>query len=232
MWALRFLAAGVVCLAVTSLSLYSQQTNSPDAPTVTFSLDFPGSEPSHYSISVRQDGHGTYESSAKTSDDSDEQLYEFEFEVSAANREHIFVLARQADFFAKPLDAGKNKMAFTGRKTLSYQDGERKSSATYNYSSIGAVQQLTDLFEGLGGTLEFGRMLAYLRRYEKLGLDDELTRMETQANSHELVDIQAVAPVLQAIFDDSSVMNVVRARALRLIEMGKAQAAGQHRSDR
>lgn len=228
MRALRFLAAGWLFLAATGLSPYAQQTSSSESPAVSFSLDFPGSDPSHYSITIRQDGHGTYESSAKTSEDSDEQLYEFEFDVSTSNRERIFALARQADFFERTLDLGNHKMAFTGRKTLSYQDAQRKASETYNYSNIAAVQQLTDLFESMGSTLDFGRMLTYLHRYQKLALDDEMERMEAQADSHQLAEIQAVAPILQAIFDDTSVMNVVRARAQRLIEMAKAEARGKH----
>jgi hypothetical protein len=39
--------------------------------------------------------------------------------------------------------------------------------------------------------------------------------------------VQAVRPILQAIFDDQSVMNVVRARAQRIMEMGKSTAAAR-----
>jgi len=38
-----------------------------------------------------------------------------------------------------------------------------------------------------------------------------MKRMETQAKNNELSEIQGVAPVLQQIFEDTSVMNVVRA---------------------
>ena len=38
---------------------------------VTFTLDFPGSEPSHYVISVSSDGHSTYDSDGKLSPDSE-----------------------------------------------------------------------------------------------------------------------------------------------------------------
>jgi hypothetical protein len=34
-------------------------------------------------------------------------------------------------------------------------------------------------------------------------------------------------PVLQEIYDDSSVMNIVRARAQRIMEMGPGLAAGR-----
>src|SRR5436305_2587483 len=39
--------------------------------TITFSLDFPNSDPEHYSMSVQSDGRAKYESSAKISKDSE-----------------------------------------------------------------------------------------------------------------------------------------------------------------
>jgi len=228
----RFFGTGlllVLLLTTAALPLFGQPavTDKPSA-IVTFTLDFPASDPSHYSISVRQDGHGTYESSAKLSPDSDDQVYQSEFEVSATSRDKIFALAKQADYFAGKIDSGNHKLAFTGTKTLTYQDGQRKYSADFNYSSIAAVQQLTALFQGMDSTLEYGRMLSYSHLYQKLALDDEVKRMEIQASSNELSEIQAIAPVLQEIVDDPTVINVVRARAQRLIEMGKRAAASRH----
>src|ERR1700726_1863817 len=40
-------------------------------PTITYTQDFPGSDPAHYSIAVSKEGHAKYESSGKLSDDSD-----------------------------------------------------------------------------------------------------------------------------------------------------------------
>jgi hypothetical protein len=90
-----------------------------------------------------------------------------------------------------------------------------------------AVQQLTGIFQSLASTLDYGRRLAYYHHYQKLALDEELKRMEAQARNSELIELQAVQPALQQIYEDTSVMNVVRARAERLIEMSK-NAAGRH----
>ncbi|MGA8763470.1 MAG: hypothetical protein WB562_11455 [Candidatus Sulfotelmatobacter sp.] len=212
-------------MPVTALPLCSQQAaNGNTVAIVTFTLDFPASNPSHYSISVRQDGHSTYKSSAKTSPDSEDEFYESEFELSSANRDRIFAWAGQAGFFAEKLDSGNRKLAFTGTKTFDYQDGRRKYTQAFNYSSIAAVQQLTSLFQSMGSTLDYGRRLAYFHRYQKLALDDELKSMENQAKSNQLSEIRSVAPVLQEILDDTSVITLVRARAHRLLEMGKGAA--------
>ncbi|HSY91345.1 MAG TPA: hypothetical protein VK812_08230 [Candidatus Binatus sp.] len=187
--------------------------------TVTFSLNFPNSDPERYSITVQSDGHARYECSAKISSDSeDRQAYQTEFTFSDAARARIFDLAAQAHYFSGKIDSGNHKVAFTGAKKLIYNDGQRESTAAYNYSPLPAVQQLTTLFQRVAATLEFGRRLVYFHRYQKLALDDELTHMEDEFRRGDLIELQAVKPVLQEIYDDGSVMNVVRARAQRLME--------------
>ena len=194
--------------------------------TVTFSLDFPNSSPEHYSLSLRADGHAHYESSSKITQDSDERdSYQTDFTFSEATRARIFDLAAQSKYFSGKIDSGNKKIAFTGAKKLTYSDGERISSAEYNYSPVPAVQQLTSLLQSVGGTLEYGRRITYFRRYQKLALDDELKRMEDQARRGEVAELQAVSPVLQDIYDDNSVIKVVRARARRIIDLGSQTAA-------
>ena len=207
------LVASVVLLSV-------RPARAVEPATVTFALDFPGSDPAHYSIAVQSDGRGRYECAGRISQDSeDTETYQTEFNFSDATRARIFELAAQANYFSGPIDAGKKKLAFTGAKKLSYKDGQRATTSDYNFSSIPAIQQLTALFQGMASTLEFGRRLEHYRRYQKLALDDELRRMEMQARAGELSELSAVKPVLQEIHDDASVMNVVRARAQRIMEM-------------
>ncbi len=195
---------------------------------LTFSLDFPNSSPEHYSMSVQSDGRAHYESSGKITADSDERDdYETDFNFSDATRSQIFGLAAQAHYFSGKVDSGNKKIAFTGAKKLFYSDGKRNTSAAYNYSQVPPVQQLTVLFQSVAATLEFGRRLTYFHRYQKLALDDELKRMEDQAKHAELTELQAVKPILQSIYDDSSVINVVRARARRIMEMETLSAAGK-----
>jgi hypothetical protein len=213
---LRIFALALIVLATTS-------SWAGDAAKITFSLDFPGSQPERYSIAVDAEGHSRFECSARISADSDDrETYELKFEITPANRARIFDLAAQANYFSGKVDSGNRKLAFTGAKKLVYEDGEQNSSASYNYSSVVPVAQLTGLFQRMASTLDYGRRLAYFHRYQKLALDDELKRMESQAKGNELSELQAVRPVLQAIIDDSTVINVVRSRAQRLVEMGKA----------
>ena len=207
--------------AIGALFLYvTVRAVAADPASLTFSLDFPNSSPEHYSIEVQSDGRTHYESSGKLSADSDvRDDYQTDFTLSDPIRTRIFELAAQAHYFTGKVDSGNKKLAFTGTKKLIYKDGQRNSSADYNYSQQQPVQQLTALFQSVAATMEFGRRLTYFHRYQKLALDDELKRMEDEAKRGELAELQAVSPILQNIYDDSSVMNVVRARARRINDL-------------
>jgi hypothetical protein len=174
---------------------------------------------------VDAEGHTRYECKGTIAEDSEAQPYTSEFIMSTSNRERIFAWAKQAQYFAGKVDSGNHKLAFTGAKVLSYQDGQRSTTAQYNYSSLVPVQELTSLLQNMAGTLEYGRNLAYYHRYQKLALNEELKRMEAQAKSNQLAEIQSVAPVLQEIVDDPSVLNVDRARARALMDAGKIAPA-------
>jgi len=197
-----------------------------DTGVVTFTLDFPGSEPSHYSISVSSDGHSTYDSDGKLSPESDPDPFHLDFSVSPATGKTIFDLAARAKYFQGEVDSKKRGLASTGVKTLTYKDDQRSASATYNYSPIVPVQQVTQLFQNLSVTLEYGRRLQYFHRYQKLALDEELKRMEEMANQNSLQELGAVVPILQRIATDSSVINPVRARAQRMVERAGAANPG------
>jgi hypothetical protein len=209
----------IVCLLMFSSLLAYSQTEAQAPAAVTFTLDFPASQPECYSIRVQSDGSAHYQSSGRLSADSDQtDSFDLAFTVASETRQKIFELAAKAGYFQKDVDLHHKDLAFTGKKTLAYQDARRSGKATYNYSSNPAVQDLTSLMQNLSATLEFGHRLEYDHRYQKLALDEELKRMEELARSNELVEVAAIQPILDRIVADPSVINVTRARAQRLLE--------------
>jgi len=188
------------------------------SPTVSFRLDFPAANPSHYDITVGRDGHGTYNSNGQFNKDSaPTDPAPLEFTISDRVCEQIFQLVQRAHYFSGKVDSGNRNIANTGIKTLTYKDGQHDGQATYNYSPNVSVQQITAIFQSLSETLEFGRRLSFFHKYQKTALDEDLRRMEELRRENSLGDVQAIAPVLKEIANDQSVMNVARARALRLM---------------
>jgi hypothetical protein len=220
-----------VCLLVffSSTLVFSQteteiKTSNVVPAAFIFTLDFPNSQPEHYSIRVQSDGPAHYQSSGRMSADSDEtDGFDLDFTVSPETRQKIFQLAAKAGYFRKDVDSHHKDLAFTGKKTASYQDAQRSGKSTYNYSTNPAVQDLTSLMQSLSATLEFGHRLQYDHHYQKLALDEELKRMEEMARSNSLVEVVAIHPILDQIIADQSVINVTRARAQRLLERASAR---------
>ncbi len=211
----------IIFLLVILLVAAHTQTPTPAEPlaTVTFALDFPASQPEHYSIRVQSDGASHYNSSGHLSADSeDTDSFDFDFALLPETREKIFTLAAKAGYFQKDVDSHHKNLAFAGKKTLAYKDAQRSGESTYNYSNNPAVQELTTLMQSLSATLEFGHRLQYDLHYQKLALDEELKHMEDMAHSHDLIESNAIRPILDQLIADPGVMNVTRARAQRLLE--------------
>ncbi len=74
--------------------------------------------------------------------------------------------------------------------------------------------------------MEFGRRLQYYYDHQKLGLDDELKRMDQMAGEGELDEIQAVSPILQKIAGDPEVMHIDQQHARHLLQMAAASPRG------
>src|SRR2546429_9397941 len=124
--------------------------------TVTFTLDFPNSEPDHYVISVASDGHASYESNSKLSPEAHDDAYRLDFSLSPATRARIFDLAKRAHYFQGDIDSKKRNLASTGSKTLAYKDDQRSTQATYNYSPLAAEEGKKQHFFKHSAALGFG----------------------------------------------------------------------------
>jgi hypothetical protein len=206
----------LVSLGIFSISAFAQ--NQASLPTVSYTQDFEGSNPSHYELTVSSDGHGTYTSNGQLSEKAEPaDLVPVQFTISEKVRQQIFDLAKRAKYFDGKIDSGRTNIANTGTKVLAYKDDKRSTKATYNYSPVPAVADLTSVFQNLSTTFEFGRRLIFFHKYQKLALDDELKRMDEMRRDTMLGDVQAIAPILRDIANDQTVMNVSRSRALRLL---------------
>jgi len=153
----------------------------------------------------------------KLTPEADGDPFSYTFTMSSSNVARIFDLALNARYFDGDVDYRKGRQANTGKKTLLYQDSFRRHEAEYNYSTHQEIQQLTKIFQSIALTMEFARQLQYFHRYQPLALEEDLKRMEEMAKGNDLLELPAIAPILQQIADDKSVLNVSRVRALKLL---------------
>lgn len=210
-------------------------------PIVSFELVRPGVSPPHYSIAVESTGNAAYRADETAQGDkggtSGEEPYLLKFTISEPNRSRIFELAKQANLFKGNFDYTKTRIANTGAKTLSYSEGRLpdpfqypvkgiQNQTTYNWSENPAIQELTRIFEGIQTTLEFGRRLDFDRRFDKLGLDAELKRLQELQKSGQVQEMQAIETVLANISNDVSIMHIARQRAKEILNASRAKSQG------
>ena len=230
----RLAAVSCALLALWSRSTAQNPPGwNPPIPTVTFERYWEAAQPQDYVITVQSTGNTTYLSrnpslpaeQAATPEAAHstalDPSYQIQFLMSEANRAKVFKLAQQASFFNGNFDFTKHPMANTGRKTLTYADISRHFQTGYNYSQNKAIEELTELFQNISATLEFGRKLAFTYKYDKLGVDADLTAMEDAAEGHNLAEVHVIAPLLQQIAADPTVLNIARQKAKKLLEKAK-----------
>lgn len=217
---LMALAAAGLSLRTAGLQTADQQFH-PRVPTVTFDLVWEQATPQEFTVRTQADGPSTYLSrnplkQLQPGEEKDPD-YTLDFTMSAKDAARIFKLAQQAKYFNGDFEYRAHRIANTGKKTLTYADETRHFQTIYNHSENKAIQELTSLFQGISSTIEFGRKLQFKHKYDKLGLEAELKAMEEAAENHNLAEIQIVSATLKDIADDSSVLNIARQRARRLL---------------
>lgn len=223
----RYLAFALFLIAFVSVAFgqgATPQAPQPGVARITFELNWPSSDPQSYTITVDSDGRASYRSQPHENGGSAAaEPYELTFKMTDANCERVFELAKTLNYFQGNLDyKGKLRVADTGKKTITYERDATRNSTVYNWSERKELMELTTMFQRMSMAFEFGRRMAYARRFDRLGVNDELKRLEQMYDQGEVLEIQAIAPVLQKVADDRGSMNMTRQRALRLLKVAEA----------
>jgi len=203
-------------------SLHAQTTAT---PTVSFNVDDAIVPPDHYSITVASDGSTAYESTDKGKKDVEAlDPYQLKFTMSQATLKKIFALTEAANHFHGNF-AFKGKVAHTGTKTLRYTDQNLDLKQTYEWSQDPSIQQLTTIFEGIAAVQETSRHLRFLKRFDKLSIDSELKGLESRAGAGEVFELHTIAPLLQNITNDVTLLKTARERARKLLERAQRETS-------
>ena len=224
----------LILLAIPSLWAAAQHQPIPQprpaSPTVTFTFAWPSVEPHRYVIAMDSSGKGAYQSwTADSSADppGPEDSYELQFTASPAGRDRVFALARQLKYFNGDFDFHKRPIAFTGDKKLAYSDPDQRFETRYNWSENPGIEELTAFFQGISETVESGRRLERLRRFDRLGLNEELKGLEHAALEHQASELQLIAPILTQIAEDPAVLNIARQRAQHILQLAGVPPAAE-----
>lgn len=146
--------------------------------------------------------------------------------MTAATTTRIFALAREAHDFNLACASKIRNIADTGKKTISYKGPDGEGSCTFNYSENKSVAQLADMFFAIAATMDEGRYLDHLHRYDRLGLDAALDVLAQEVAAGRAVELGSIEATLRSIATDTEVMQRARARANVLLTQAGTGAAG------
>jgi hypothetical protein len=183
-------------------------------------------QPATYVMDINEDGTGHFHSNPGSALVSDPegitaQPLDADIRIEEPLRSFLFKTARSHNFFAVACEYTKAKVAFTGKKALLYTGPDGDGSCTFNWSRDQQLVKVADDLMATAYTLEVGRRLTLEREHSRLGLDAELEALQSAIKDGRAQQIQNIAPQLEAIASDESVMERARSRARQLIGDGK-----------
>lgn len=219
------MAVATSCAAQTSPP--SATSAAAATPEVSFQFERAGLPVPKFTIVVHEDGTGSYRGeeapvsggarTAALQPASPGRPIDRPIKLSSPTVETIFKTARSLDHFNIPCASKAKNIADTGKKTLSYLGPDGQGSCLYNYSENKSVTQLTETFQAIAFTMDEGRKLDFLHRYDRLGLYSEMDVLIHEVQEKRALEVGNIAPSLTSIVADEALMEKVRERAAKLL---------------
>ena len=190
-----------------------------DAQRIVYTKEFKGSNPAWVNISVERSGDAVYKEAPN--DD-----YPIKFKLRDPETEEIFRLTEKLDRFSRPLESNL-KVANMGMKTFRYEDGAQKNQVQFNYSLDESAKALADWFERMIESEQYLIQLERTVKYDKLGVNDALLRLQVSFDRKRLVGAEQYLPLLDRVVRNDSYLHMARERAAVLADGIRAQIAAK-----
>jgi hypothetical protein len=191
------------------------QAASSDAPRLSFSKSFPGANPPWFEITIEKTGAAQYKEDPKDEDP-------LKFQLTGAEAGHIFDLAGKLDHFSRKLESGL-KVANMGMKTFRYEGDGQVGEVKFNYSEDANARALSDAFESIADTERSLMVLDRAVRFDKLGVQDAILRIEILRDQKRLMAADQFLPMLDRVVKNESFLHIARDRAAGLADWIRAQ---------
>jgi len=181
--------------------------------TITYRKTFKSSYPEFVEIKIDESGSGTWDIH-QLDEDSDAQP----LQVSAMLAQRVFSLAAQLHNFDKANLDVHRKIANLGEKTFRYEKGTEIHEVSFNYTLSTPANQLLDIFEGIAIQMEDMSALQRAMRFDRLGVNEAVQRIEADYNRKVFPEPDKLLPVLDQLAADTQYLDIARQRARTLAE--------------
>jgi hypothetical protein len=175
-----------------------------------YSKSFPGSMPAYVQITLDKNGDAEY----REAPDDDAPL---KYKLTEPETAEVFGLAEKLGYFKTPVESGL-KVAFMGKKTFRYENGDEKHQVEFNYSEDPSAKALWEWFERMTESAQHRINLDRAAKYDKLGVFKALTLLSSALERKRLVGLDQYLPTLDRIIKNESYMHAARVRASEIAE--------------
>jgi len=220
-------------LSIVALPCASLRAQQPAGDVLVFHFVRPGLPVPEFTFNLNQDGSGTYAASYVSSAPTSKYAPQYTgvptappvqttrpITLSAKTTSLLFERARNPEGIRAGCESKVKNIADTGSKTITYTTAQGSTHCTYNYTENKTVAAITETFQAIAETLDEGRTIEQAHRYDRLGLDHQLSILSDNVRDGRAVEVATIAQVLQSLCDDTQVMDRVRKRAATLLQAG------------
>ncbi len=186
------------------------------APRIVYTKAFPGSTPAFVSITVEKDGRVVY----KEAVDDENPI---KLQLAQADAEAVFAVVEKLDRFKRPLESGL-KVAQMGLKTFRFEQGREVHETKFNYTQDPDATLLADWFERIVETEQLFINLERTVRFDKLGVNQALLRLEAWWDRKRIVAEKQFLPLLDRVRKNESYLHMARQRAAALADAFRGEA--------
>ena len=193
-----------------------------------FEVDYsnPGLIPAQWTLEFRPDGTGHFKTergSAPGQPGIEARDVDRDIQLSAEFAAHVFEVAEKKKLFKGGCESHL-KVAFQGKKKLTYTGPAGQGTCEFNYAKDPEIQALGDKLVSVATTLIEGARLQALLLHDRLGLDRETEVLVESAADGRAQQIGSIRDILERLADDPGVLERVKRRARMLLTKADAGA--------
>ncbi len=208
-------ATSFVLLLWLSLNLHPVLLEAQSSPSLFFSWKKTNSRGPNefYQVELSERGTGQIQIKMREADPVDLDVV-----LKLSTIDHLLSLFVQADFFNESKNfVSPRKVADMGMKTIHFESGSRKREVVYNYTEDKALQEISNFFENLCTQERTLFELDLALKYDRLGIPKKLDELEQNFSAKRIVAPERFAPVLEKIYQDTTLINLARKEAKKLL---------------
>ena len=141
-----------------------------------------------------------------------------DFQLKPHTLQHLLEMFMQADFLNRDKNfVSSRRVADTGTRTIRLVSGPQSREVVFRHTGDKTLRKIVTFFDHLSAQERFLLDMKLTLKYDRLGVPRKLDLLEGSLRRKTIVDPQRFSPILKRISQDTSLMNLARKMARRLL---------------